>query len=85
MLYSFVRKFEQPGHASTRAEDAEEAEAISVIRGMAARSIGLKKVVVLTDCKRLVRAYELGSDDLSWGALTLAPDMLGLASCFFDF
>ncbi|KAF6147011.1 hypothetical protein GIB67_036730 [Kingdonia uniflora] len=74
------------GHASTRAEDAEEAEAISVIRGMrAARSVGLEKVVVLTDCRRLVRAYELGSDDLSWGALTLAPDMLGLASCFSDF
>ncbi|KAF6161732.1 hypothetical protein GIB67_009101 [Kingdonia uniflora] len=86
MLCSFVRKFEQPGHASTRAEYAEEAEVISVIRGMwAARSVGLEKVVVLTDCRRLVRAYELGSDDLSWGALTLAPDMLGLASCFSDF
>ncbi|KAF6161004.1 hypothetical protein GIB67_007645 [Kingdonia uniflora] len=74
------------GHASTRAEDAEEAEAISVIHGMrAARSVGLEKVVVLTDCRRLVRAYELYSNDLSWEALTLAPDMLGLASCFSDF
>ncbi|KAF6136352.1 hypothetical protein GIB67_043161 [Kingdonia uniflora] len=74
------------GHASSRAADAEEAEAISVIRGMrAARSAGLERVILFTDCRRLVRAFELGSDDLSWGSLTLAPDMLGLASSFTDF
>ncbi|KAF6155717.1 hypothetical protein GIB67_007154, partial [Kingdonia uniflora] len=73
-------------HASSRAADAEEAEAISVIRGMrAARSVGLEKVFLLTDCRRLVSAFELGSDDLSWGALTLALDILGLVSCFSDF
>ncbi|KAF6152950.1 hypothetical protein GIB67_039657 [Kingdonia uniflora] len=86
MPFSFVRKYEKSGHASSSAADAEEAEAISVIRGMrAARSVGLERVILLTDCRRLVRAFELGSDDLSWGALTLAPDMLGLASSFTDF
>ncbi|KAF6135525.1 hypothetical protein GIB67_015378, partial [Kingdonia uniflora] len=68
-------------HASSRAADAEEAEAISVIPDMrAAHSVGLEKVFLLTDCRRLVSAFELGSDDLSWGALALAPDMLGLDS-----
>ncbi|KAF6142903.1 hypothetical protein GIB67_033291, partial [Kingdonia uniflora] len=64
----------------------KKAEAILVIRGMrAARSVGLERVILLTDCRRLVRAFKLGSDDLSWGALTLAQDMLGLASSFTDF
>ncbi|KAF6151723.1 hypothetical protein GIB67_002006, partial [Kingdonia uniflora] len=73
-------------HDSTQAADPEEAEAISVIRGMrAAIRLGLERVLMLTDCRRLVRAFELGSDDLSWGALTLAPDMCCLASSFTAF
>ncbi|KAF6166558.1 hypothetical protein GIB67_005420 [Kingdonia uniflora] len=53
-------------HASFRAADAEEAEVISVIRGMrAARSVGLEKVFLLTDYIKLVITFELGSDDLS--------------------
>ncbi|KAF6150800.1 hypothetical protein GIB67_020883, partial [Kingdonia uniflora] len=65
------------GYAFSRVADEEEAEAISVIRGMrAAHSVGLEKVFLLTDYRRLVSAFELGSDDLSWRALTMAPDLL---------
>ncbi|KAF6167264.1 hypothetical protein GIB67_043125, partial [Kingdonia uniflora] len=77
---------EGAGHDSSRATDAEEAEAVSVICGMrAALSLGLERVILLTDCRRLVCAFESGSDDLSWRALSLTPDMLGLASLFSDF
>ncbi|KAF6157853.1 hypothetical protein GIB67_003753 [Kingdonia uniflora] len=74
------------GYDSSRAADPEEAEAISVIRGMkAACSLGLEQVMVLTDCRRLVSAFETGSDDLSWGTLTPALDMIAIASSFSAF
>ncbi|KAF6144178.1 hypothetical protein GIB67_004851 [Kingdonia uniflora] len=42
------------GFDSARAEDPEEAEAISVIRGIeAAYNLGLARVLLLTDCQRL--------------------------------
>ncbi|KAF6158597.1 hypothetical protein GIB67_040111, partial [Kingdonia uniflora] len=71
---------------SARAADPEEAEVISVIRGMeAAHRLGLDWVLLLTDCQRLVRAFRDCSDDLSWGALTLAHNMCALAAQFQDF
>ncbi|KAF6138062.1 hypothetical protein GIB67_042967 [Kingdonia uniflora] len=74
------------GYEPTRANDAEEAEAIVVIRGMqVTHQIGLERILILKDCRRLVRAFETGSDDLSWGALTLAPDMLAASTHFLDF
>ncbi|KAF6160714.1 hypothetical protein GIB67_005280 [Kingdonia uniflora] len=77
---------EDEGHDTTRAADPEEAEAISVIRGMeAAHGLGLDRVLLLTDCQRLVRAFHECSDELSWGALTLAAHMRALASKFLDF
>ncbi|KAF6171403.1 hypothetical protein GIB67_009544 [Kingdonia uniflora] len=61
---------------SLRAANAEEAEAVAVLRGMeAALSSGLHRVLLLTDCLRLVRAFRECSEDLSWRALTLAPDI----------
>ncbi|KAF6160055.1 hypothetical protein GIB67_034876 [Kingdonia uniflora] len=70
-------------HSSTRAADPEEAEAISVIRGMeTALSLGLDRTILLTDYQRLVRAFRDHSEDLSWGALTWAPDMYALATRF---
>ncbi|KAF6167068.1 hypothetical protein GIB67_041323 [Kingdonia uniflora] len=69
-----------------RAADPEEAEAIAVIRGMeAAHKLGLDRVLLLTDCQWLVRAFRDRSDDLFWGALTLALDMRALAAQFQDF
>ncbi|KAF6151107.1 hypothetical protein GIB67_010006 [Kingdonia uniflora] len=74
------------GYDSAIVEDAKEAEAITVIRGMqAVHQIGIERVLLLMDCRRLGRAFETRSDDLSWGALTLAPDMLVSASPFVDF
>ncbi|KAF6147761.1 hypothetical protein GIB67_006734 [Kingdonia uniflora] len=71
---------------SSKAADPEEADAISVIRGMeAALHIGLERVLLLTDCRHLVRAFQESLDDLSWGALILAPDMLSLSSRFLEF
>ncbi|KAF6139989.1 hypothetical protein GIB67_020380, partial [Kingdonia uniflora] len=71
---------------SSWAADPEEAEAIFVIRGMeASHRIGLERVLVLTDYRRFVKAFEAKSVDLSWGALTLAPDMLYVASQFSEF
>ncbi|KAF6142494.1 hypothetical protein GIB67_039458 [Kingdonia uniflora] len=72
------------GHA--RASDPEEAEAVAAIRGLeAAQRCGLSRVLLLTDCQRLVRAFRDRSDDLTWGALTLAPDLRALSDCFIDF
>ncbi|KAF6143439.1 hypothetical protein GIB67_029608 [Kingdonia uniflora] len=74
------------GFDSSQAADAEEAEAISVLRGMtAAHRLGLDRVLLLTDCQRLVRAFQDCYDDLSWGALTLAPDLRASAAVFQDF
>ncbi|KAF6152823.1 hypothetical protein GIB67_004652 [Kingdonia uniflora] len=74
------------GHDTTRAADPEEAEAIAVIRGMeAALSLGLDRIILLTDCQRLVRAFRDHSEDLFWGALTWAPDMYALAARFQTF
>ncbi|KAF6173612.1 hypothetical protein GIB67_022971 [Kingdonia uniflora] len=74
------------GYDSARAADPEEAEAISVIRGMeAAHRLGLDRVLLLTDCQGLVRAFRDRPEDLTWGALTLAPDMCALAAQFQDF
>ncbi|KAF6150866.1 hypothetical protein GIB67_020949 [Kingdonia uniflora] len=74
------------GHEAAQAEDSEEAEAISVIRGMeAGQHMGLDRVTILTDCQRLVQAYRDRSDDLSWGALSLAPVMLAIPAQFRDF
>ncbi|KAF6136634.1 hypothetical protein GIB67_016090 [Kingdonia uniflora] len=71
---------------STRTDDPEEAEAVAVVRGIeAALSFGLHRVLLLTDCQRLVSAFRDRMDDLSWGALTLAPDTRALASRFEDF
>ncbi|KAF6155275.1 hypothetical protein GIB67_019801 [Kingdonia uniflora] len=68
------------GHASARAADSEEAEAIAVIRGLeAGLRLRLDRVLLLSDCQRLVRAFRDRSEDLSWGALTLAPDLRALA------
>ncbi|KAF6173028.1 hypothetical protein GIB67_006404 [Kingdonia uniflora] len=65
-----------PGYDSLRAGDAEEVEAVAVLRGMeAALSSGLHRVLLLSDCLRLVRAFRECSEDLSWGALTLALDI----------
>ncbi|KAF6158459.1 hypothetical protein GIB67_022056 [Kingdonia uniflora] len=72
------------GHAL--ATNPEEAEAIAVIRGLeAAQRCGLSRVLLLTNCKRLVRAFRDRSDDLTWGTLTLAPDLRALSDCFVDF
>ncbi|KAF6175020.1 hypothetical protein GIB67_039568, partial [Kingdonia uniflora] len=61
---------------SARAADPEEAEVILVIRGMeAAHRLGIDQVLLLTDYQRLAKAFRDYSDDLSWGALTLAPDI----------
>ncbi|KAF6136695.1 hypothetical protein GIB67_018698, partial [Kingdonia uniflora] len=71
---------------STRADDPEEADAVAVVRGMeAALSFGLHRVLLLTDCQRLVSGFRDRTDDLSWGALTLAPDTRALASRFENF
>ncbi|KAF6148996.1 hypothetical protein GIB67_009615 [Kingdonia uniflora] len=75
----------QDGYDSSRAADSEVAEAVAVIRGMeAALGRGMERVMVFTDCRRLVGAFETGSTDLSWGALTLAPEMF-LAGRFHEF
>ncbi|KAF6155102.1 hypothetical protein GIB67_035849 [Kingdonia uniflora] len=69
-----------------QADDLEEVEAVAVVRGMeAALSFGLHRVLLLTNCQRLVSAFKDRTDDLSWGALTLAPDTRELASRFEDF
>ncbi|KAF6163064.1 hypothetical protein GIB67_001392 [Kingdonia uniflora] len=74
------------GYDSSRAADSEEAEAVAVIREMEATlGRGMKRVMVLTDCRRLVSAFEMGSTNLSWRALTLAPKMLFLAGRFHEF
>ncbi|KAF6160682.1 hypothetical protein GIB67_019622 [Kingdonia uniflora] len=74
------------GYGHARATDSEEAEAIAVIRGLeAAQWCGLSRVLLLTDCQRLVKAFRDRSDDLTWGALTLAPDLRALSDCFIDF
>ncbi|KAF6162309.1 hypothetical protein GIB67_008438 [Kingdonia uniflora] len=74
------------GHETAWAATSEEAEVISVIRGIeAGQRLGLDRVIILTDCQRLVQAYRDRSDDLSWGALTLTPDMLAIAALFRDF
>ncbi|KAF6176946.1 hypothetical protein GIB67_027746 [Kingdonia uniflora] len=71
---------------SSWAADPEEAVAISVIRRIkAALRIGLKRFLVLMDCHRLVQSFEAKSVDPSWGAPTLVPDMLSLASRFLEF
>ncbi|KAF6153870.1 hypothetical protein GIB67_001103 [Kingdonia uniflora] len=71
---------------SSRTADSEEAEAVAVIRGMeAALGRGMERVMVLTDCRCLVSAFETGSTDLSWGSLTLAPEMLFLADRIHEF
>ncbi|KAF6167017.1 hypothetical protein GIB67_041272, partial [Kingdonia uniflora] len=73
-------------HDSARAGDAGEAEALAMIRGMEeALRLGLDRVLLLTDCQRLVRAFRDWSEDLSWGALTLAPDMRALTTFFQEF
>ncbi|KAF6159929.1 hypothetical protein GIB67_033013 [Kingdonia uniflora] len=51
----------------------------------AAHRLGLDRVLLLTDCQRLVRAFQDCSDDLSWGALTLVPDLRASAAIFQDF
>ncbi|KAF6160702.1 hypothetical protein GIB67_019642, partial [Kingdonia uniflora] len=57
-----------------------------MIRGLeAAHSLGLARVHLLSDCQRLVRAFRDRSDDLTWGALTLSPDLCALATRFQDF
>ncbi|KAF6172278.1 hypothetical protein GIB67_024900 [Kingdonia uniflora] len=74
------------GYDSVRASDPEEAEAASVIRGMeAAHRLGMDKILILIDCQRLVHVFRDRPKDLSWGALTLAPDIRALASHFRDF
>ncbi|KAF6162012.1 hypothetical protein GIB67_021933 [Kingdonia uniflora] len=74
------------GCGSTRAADPEEAEAVAVVRGMeAALRIGLHRVLILTDCQRLVSAFKDRPEDLSWGALTWALDIRALATRFEDF
>ncbi|KAF6175478.1 hypothetical protein GIB67_021968 [Kingdonia uniflora] len=85
---SFIIKSHQnlivcAGCGSIRAADPEEAEAVAVVRGMeAALRIG---VLILTDCQRLVLAFRDSPEDLSWGALTWAPDIRALATRFEDF
>ncbi|KAF6149368.1 hypothetical protein GIB67_016906 [Kingdonia uniflora] len=71
------------GFDSSQSKDSEEAEALSVIRGMeAAHMIGIERALVLTDCRRIVRAYETRSKDLSWGALAVAPDAYFIIQLF---
>ncbi|KAF6143863.1 hypothetical protein GIB67_009844 [Kingdonia uniflora] len=82
----FVRKYTFSGFDSSRAADSEEAEAVAMIRGMeAVMGRGMERVMVLTDFRRLVSAFETGSTDLSWGALTLAPEILFLVARFHEF
>ncbi|KAF6136966.1 hypothetical protein GIB67_030730 [Kingdonia uniflora] len=86
ILFSYVRKFTISGYDASRTADSEEAKAVAMIRGMeAALGRGMERVMVLTDCRRLVSAFESSSTDLSWGALTLAPEMLFLVGCFLEF
>ncbi|KAF6175404.1 hypothetical protein GIB67_036495 [Kingdonia uniflora] len=74
------------GYDSLRAADAEEAEEVAVLREMeAVLSSGLHRVLLLTDCHCLVRAFRECSEDLSWGALTLALDIREMAASFLDF
>ncbi|KAF6173811.1 hypothetical protein GIB67_003812 [Kingdonia uniflora] len=69
-----------------RAADAKEVEVVAVLRGMeAALSIGLYRVLLLTNCLRLVKAFRECFEDLSWGALTLAPDIREMTASFLDF
>ncbi|KAF6159895.1 hypothetical protein GIB67_032979 [Kingdonia uniflora] len=64
------------GHDFSRATDPEEAEARMVIRGVeAAQDAGIQRVLIVYDCKRLVKAFASKSTNLSWGALTLAQDL----------
>ncbi|KAF6169713.1 hypothetical protein GIB67_004105, partial [Kingdonia uniflora] len=71
---------------STRAANPEEAEAVAVVRGMeAALRIGLYRVLILTDCQKLVSAFRDRPENLSWGALTWAPDIRVLATRFENF
>ncbi|KAF6161709.1 hypothetical protein GIB67_029153, partial [Kingdonia uniflora] len=67
-----------------RAADPEEAEALAALRGRleAARHLGLQRILLLSDCQRIVRAFRERPEDLSWGALTIAPD---LRVVFLDF
>ncbi|KAF6142882.1 hypothetical protein GIB67_022761 [Kingdonia uniflora] len=68
------------GYEQVRADDAEEAEALSALRGLeAARHLGLQRILLLSDCQRIVRAFRERSEDLSWGALTIAPDLRAAA------
>ncbi|KAF6135213.1 hypothetical protein GIB67_035284 [Kingdonia uniflora] len=68
------------GFEQVRADDAEEAEALSALRGLeAARHLGLQRILLLSDCQRIVRAFRKRSEDLSWGALTIAPDLRAAA------
>ncbi|KAF6141294.1 hypothetical protein GIB67_024378 [Kingdonia uniflora] len=76
----------QEGYGPARLADPEEAEALAVIRGLeAAQRCSFARVLLLSDCQRLVRAFRDRSDDLSWGTLTLAPDLRALSDCFADF
>ncbi|KAF6170695.1 hypothetical protein GIB67_015647 [Kingdonia uniflora] len=71
---------------SSQSKNSEEAEALSVIRGMeAAHKIDIERALVLTNCRRLVWAYETRTNDLSWDALAVAPEMLALSSSFSEF
>ncbi|KAF6171693.1 hypothetical protein GIB67_007214 [Kingdonia uniflora] len=68
------------------AADPEEAETIAVIRGLeVSRGLGLQRILLLSDFQRLLRTFRERPEDLSWGALTLAPDLRAIAACFLDF
>ncbi|KAF6138837.1 hypothetical protein GIB67_018568 [Kingdonia uniflora] len=74
------------GFGQSRSADAEEAEALAALRGLeAARHLGLQRILLLSDCQKIVSAFRERPEDLSWGALTLAPDMRVVTECFLDF
>ncbi|KAL5703353.1 hypothetical protein ACHQM5_028454 [Ranunculus cassubicifolius] len=71
------------GFSTIRAADAQEAEARGVIRGVElALELGLRDVLVLSDCQTLVSFLRDGTTALSWGATTLAHDILHISSSF---
>ncbi|KAF6158698.1 hypothetical protein GIB67_040212 [Kingdonia uniflora] len=75
-----------PRFGQSRSADAEEAEALEALRGLeAARHLGLQRILLLSNCQRIVSAFRERPEDLSWGALTLAPDMRAVATIFVGY
>ncbi|KAF6155804.1 hypothetical protein GIB67_039135 [Kingdonia uniflora] len=76
--------FLQFGFDQVRAADPEEAEALAALRGLeAARDLGLQRILLLSDCQKIVRAFRERPKDLLWGVFTIASDLRAVFIALF--